>query len=318
MITTVTLNPSFDLTLQVDELRVGRVSRSRSERLEAAGKGVNVSRALAAHGIQTRAVVALGEADEERYQELLDFEGALKVIPVRGPVRTNAAIVEPAGIVTKVNAPGPTYTPEMIRALTDAIAEVVDGGEWIVFSGSLPPGCAADLYATLIREVKRRGGRVALDAPGEALRHGLGAGPDLVKPNRWELEDACEAVIRTLGDAVEASRTMLRKGSGAVLCSLGPDGALLVTEERCWHAAAEPLEVHSDVGAGDALLAGFLASGRFDADGLRNAVAWGTAACRLPGTQMPGPDDVRGHEVGVAERPDFGMPLRSMQSERAL
>jgi 1-phosphofructokinase len=302
VITTVTLNPSFDLTLQVEELRVGRVSRSRSERVEAAGKGVNVSRALAAHGVPSRAVVALAPVDERRYQELLDFDGPLEIIPAPGPVRTNTAIVGPPGVVTKVNAPGPTHTPEVIRALTGSVADAVDGSEWVVLSGSLPPGCPDDLYATLIRAVRSRAGRVALDAAGEPLRHGVAAGPDLVKPNRWELQETWGSPVGTLGDAVTGARAMLAGGAGAVLCSLGPDGALLLTGDAWWHATAEPFDVGSDVGAGDALLAGFLAAGGFDGEALRTAVAWGTAACRLPGAQMPGPDDVRAEHVAITER----------------
>lgn len=310
MIATVTLNPSFDLTLEVEELCVGRVNRSGVERIEAAGKGVNVSRALAGHAVRTKALVALGQADAGRYKELLDFDGALEIISIPGPVRTNVAIVEPAGIVTKVNAPGAGYTPEWSRALTTPVIEAADASQWIVLSGSLPPGCPDDLYATLIAEVKRRTVRVALDAEGDALGHALAAGPDLVKPNLWELQSASGTVIGTLGQAVDGARIVLGKGARAVLCSLGPDGALLVTGEGCWHAIAEPLEVDSDVGAGDALLAGFLASGRIDAVALRDAVAWGTAACRLPGAQMPGPGDVRADDVDVTDRPDLDRPLR--------
>ena len=326
MITTVTLNPSFDLTLEVDALAVGGVSRAGSERLEAAGKGVNVSRALAAHGVATRAVAALDPAAAPRYEELLDASGVLHVIPVAGVLRTNVTIVEPEGVVTKVNGPGPRYGTRAVQSMLAQVACALDDTDWVVLSGSLPPGCPDDTYAVLIREARVRGCRVALDTEGTPLRLGIAAGPDLVKPNREELQELTGFPIETLGDAIRAALELVEIGAGAVLCSLGSGGALLVAGDGvCLHGGVEALAVESHVGAGDALLAGFLAAGDVpDEERLRRAVGWGTAACRLPGTKMPGPGDVIVEEVNVVATPDLAMPLlapaptvlRQMVSER--
>ena len=309
MITTVTLNPSFDLTLEVDALAVGGVSRADSERLEAAGKGVNVSRALAVHGVATRALAALDPAAAPRYEELLDVDGVLRAIPVAGVVRTNVTIVEPAGVVTKVNGPGPRHTAQTVRAIVAQVSQAMDGVDWLVLSGSLPPGCPDDTYATLIGEARRRGCRVALDTEGTPLRRGIAAGPDLVKPNRDELQELTSIPIVTLGDAVTAAQALIETGAGAVLCSLGPQGAVLVASTGFLHACVAPFAVESDIGAGDALLAGFLAGGATDEERLRRAVAWGAATCRLPGSMMPGPDDVSIEEVTVSVVPDRAMVL---------
>lgn len=311
MITTITLNPSFDLTLEVDQITVGGVSRAESERLEAAGKGVNVSRALAGHDVATRAVAAIDPTAAPRYEELLDASGVLRVISVAGVVRTNVTIVEPAGVVTKINGPGPRHTPEAVASMLAQVATAMDDTGWVVLSGSLPPGCPDDTYAVLIGEARRRGCRVALDTEGVPLRLGIAAGPDLVKPNREELQELIGSAMATLGDVVRAARALVERGARAVLCSLGRDGALLISRDgACLHGCVEPLAVESHVGAGDALLAGFLAAADApDAVRLRQAVAWGTAACRLPGTKMPGPGDIILEEVNVVATPNLAMPL---------
>lgn len=303
MITTVTMNPSFDLTMEVPSIALGTLTRATGERIEAAGKGVNVACALAAHGVETRAVAPIGPpATARRYRELLDAEGVLEVIPIDGRIRTNVTIVTPAGVVTKVNGPGPLYDPAALERVIAAILSVVEGSAWVVLSGSLPPGVPPDAYVGLIRSAQALGCRVALDAAGEALRHGVAAGPDLVKPNRSELSDLSGAPIGTLDEAEAAARVLLENGVGAVLASLGADGALLVRPGSCLHACVRSVVVESPVGAGDALLAGFLAGDGGDQRALHRAVAWGTAACRLPGSRMPGPADMDDQEVVVNAR----------------
>jgi 1-phosphofructokinase len=310
VIVTVTLNPSFDLTLEVDELIAGGISRAGAERLEAAGKGVNVARALAGHGVATRAVAALDPAAAPRFEELLDAPGVLRVVAVSGVLRTNVTVVEPAGVVTKINGPGPEHSAEGSRAMLAEVTRALDGADWVVLSGSLPPGCPDDTYAVLIGEARRRGCRVALDTEGVPLRLGIAAGPDVVKPNREELQRLTGVPIDTLGDAVGSALAMVELGARAVLCSLGAEGAVLVSRDVCLHGSVPPLEIESHVGAGDALLAGYLAAADESPEhSLRRAVAWGTAACRLPGTQMPGPDDVIIKEVHVASEPNLALLL---------
>lgn len=303
MIITVTMNPSFDLTMEVPSIAVGTLTRATGERLDAAGKGVNVSRALAAHGVATRALAPIGPpATARRYRELLDAPAVLEVIPIEGRIRTNVAIVTPDGALTKVNGPGPLYGGAALDRVLLEVVAAVEGSDWVVLSGSLPPGVPPEAYAGLIHSAQALGCRVALDAAGEALRHGVRATPDLVKPNRAELSELRGVPIRTLDDAEAAARTLLDGGVGAVLASLGADGALLVRPGSCLHAAVPSLAVESPVGAGDALLAGFLAQEGDDAAALCRAVAWGTAACRLPGSRMPAPGDVRIEEVVMSVR----------------
>ncbi len=305
MITTVTLNPSLDLTLDVDEaIVIGRVGRASSERLEAAGKGVNVAMALTAHGHAARALAAMDPAAAPRYLELLPEPHVVQVIPVTGLIRTNVAIVEPFGVVTKVNGPGPAYDAPTLDSVIAAVASAAADTRWLVLSGSLPPGCPDDTYARLSVRARELGCRVAIDADGGALRAGVAAGPDLVKPNRTELEALTGSTIATIGDAIDAGRQVLAAGVGAVLCSVGADGALLIRDREVVHAWAPSFDVASHVGAGDALLAGYLSRAEEGLPALRAAVAWGAAACRLPGTQMPAPGEINESAVSVATNPD--------------
>jgi 1-phosphofructokinase len=127
----------------------------------------------------------------------------------------------------------------------------------------------------------------------------LAAGPDLLKPNETELTEVVGSHLQTLGDVVAAAEKLRSHGVRAVLVSLGPDGAILVDDAGPVHGEDGVVVPRSTVGAGDALLAGFLAAGGEGPGAVAEGVAWGAAACVLPGTAMPGPADLRRNEVRV-------------------
>lgn len=300
LIVTLTPNPSVDRTVEVDELVRGAVLRAVSATVDAGGKGVNVARALAANGHVARAVLPSGGAEGAQLAALLSPQGVeVVLVPVAGAVRANVSIVEPDGTVTKINEPGPVLGTEEVEALVAATIGATAGAAWLAVSGSLPPGVPAAFYGRLIAAVAPTGVRVALDTSGEPFQQALADGPDVVKPNRHELAEAVGQSIATLGDAVEAAQLLRAKGARTVLASLGADGAVLVDGTGATHAEA-PVDVpRSAVGAGDALLAGFLAAGGAGVPALVEALAWGAAATSLPGSRMPGPGDIRREAVIV-------------------
>lgn len=308
MIVTVTPNPSIDRTLEVAVLRVGEVHRAQAVRVEAGGKGVNIARALLANGADVRAVLPVGGAEGEHLLGLLhDLALDVVAVPVGGRTRVNVTLVEPAGRVTKVNAPGPALEPGELQALFKATVAAVQGAAWLAASGSLPPGAPADLYAQLVRHVHEAGARVAVDSSGAPLVDALAAEPDVVKPNEQELAEAVGRPVVTFGDVVDAARQLRERGAGAVLVSLGSAGAVLVDAAGAVHADTPPVRARSNVGAGDAALAGFLTADGSGPEALRHAVAWGAAAVRLPGTAMPVPQDVdlaavRLHDIDLSRR----------------
>lgn len=294
MIVTVTPNPSLDRTLEVEELRRGEVVRAHADRSDPGGKGVNVSRALVANGHPSRAVLPLGGADGERLASLLRGLGIeVAAVPIADAIRSNVTVVEPDGTVTKLNAPGPRLSDVEVEALLERAVAVTDGAAWVVASGSLAPGTTDDLYARLTAAVRPVGARVAVDTSGPALQSVLAAGPDVLKPNEEELSEVTGVVPETLGDVVLAANELRSKGVGTVLVSLGPSGAVLVDEGQAFHAESRVIVPRSTVGAGDALLAGFLAAGGEGPEALAEGVAWGAAACVLPGTAVPGPGDLQ-------------------------
>ncbi|SDH91903.1 1-phosphofructokinase [Actinokineospora alba] len=293
MIVTVTANPSVDRTIEIDSLQRGAVLRTRSALLDAGGKGVNVARALAANGVAATAVLPTGGAEGVQLTALLATAGITVVeVPIAGAVRSNITIAEADGTTTKLNEPGPRLDAAERARLVAATLDAAEGADWVVLCGSLPPGLPADFYADLTLRLRERGARVAVDTSGDALRAAVAGRPDLVKPNREELADLVGHEVRTLGDALSAAREVLDQGVATVVASVGAEGALLVTADGAWHAHSTFVEPRSTVGAGDALLAGFLAAGHLGPDALADAVAWGAAAAALPGSRMPTPAEL--------------------------
>lgn len=312
MIVTVTLNPSVDRTIEVDALRRGEVLRATASRVDPGGKGINVARALAVHGIKARAVVALGGAEGRQLSALLADVG-IDVIPVRiaGAIRSNVTVVEPDGTTTKLNEPGAVLAADELAQIVDAAVAAAAGADWLVASGSLPPGASASVYGDIVGRLAGTDTRVAVDTSGAALAASLPAGPCLVKPNQEELAECVGHPLLTFGDVVEACRTLRDRGAGAVLASLGAAGALLVDGDGVRLARAPVTCPLSSVGAGDALLAGFLAAGGRGTGALVEAVAWGTAAVTLPGSRMPGPEDLRREDVVLEPDLRLDRPLPS-------
>ncbi|NMH98780.1 1-phosphofructokinase [Pseudonocardia acidicola] len=310
MIVTVTPNPSLDRTIELARLQRGQVLRARSVRLDPGGKGVNVARALNAAGIETVAALPSGRAPGGRLSELLDAHGVRAVtVPISGATRTNITLVEPDGTTTKINESGPVLTAAEVVELADQAAELSTGASWLVSCGSLPAGISESFHADLVRRARRAGTRVAVDASGAPLRAACAAAPDLVKPNHDELAELVGRTLSSLGDVLAAARELRSGGVGAVLVSLGAGGAVLVDATGEYHAATPPITVRSTVGAGDATLAGFLAAGGDGPEALRLAVAYGAAACRLPGSAMPGPHDIHIDDVRVVGTPDASLAL---------
>lgn len=310
MIVTVTPNPSVDRTIEVPELVRGTVLRASAAWAEPGGKGVNVARALAASGAKAVAVLPVGGAEGLQLAALLAAEGVEVVeVPLAGSTRANVTVVEPDGTTTKLNEPGPDLSPTEGADITEAVVAAAGGADWVVACGSLPPGLPTSYYADLVRRLAGHEVRVAVDTSGAALSAALAAGPALVKPNRDELAEATGRSLRTLGDAIAAAREVLARGAGMVLASLGRDGALLVDTDAAIHAEAPVAEPRSTVGAGDAALAGFLFAGAAGPAALANAVAWGAAATRLPGSRAPEPGDIDIRAVCVRTAPDLGRLL---------
>ncbi len=314
MIVTLTPNPSIDRTVELtSRLERGTVIRAKSVSSQSGGKGVNISRAAVAAGVPTIAVLPAEKDDPYVLELLRDGIDCRPERPV-GPVRVNLTITEPDGTTTKVNSPGAEVDQAALDRLEQALHQRAQHARWVVLAGSLPPGAPSGWYAELVSDLSSTTARVAVDTSDEplsALAEQVargGAAPDLMKPNGEELasltgEDPDLVEADPLA-AAHAAGVLVGKGVGAVLVTLGGNGAVLVTEEGAWHATPPPTTVVSTVGAGDSSLFGYLLGDLRDAsppERLRLAVAYGSAAAGLPGTTIPAPTHINPELVEIRE-----------------
>ena len=293
MITTLTPNPSFDRTLRVNALERGEVHRASLVRVECAGKGVNVARALAVNEHPARAVFPANDDDLAAFDAALAAPGVTAhAVRIRGSIRSNITVVEPDGTTTKINEPGPELDAAEAAELMRA-AVCGSDSDWLIASGSLAPRTPADFYAQLAGSLPDAAQRLAVDSSGEPLELLVGTPCAVVKPNLSELASLTRQQILTVGEVVDAAEDLRDRGWGSVLVSLGRFGAVLVSDEICY-GTISVTDVRNTVGAGDALLAGFIAAGGLGSVALGEGLAWASAAVRSVGTA--------GARVGVADR----------------
>lgn len=304
MIITVTPNPSLDRTLVVDVLERGAIMRSTRTWTEAAGKGVNISRALHKNGFPTVSVLPSGGSNGQEISRLLSVDGVSHVcVPIAGEIRSNVSIVEPEGVVTKVNEPGPTVSESEADAIIEACASASSSGDWVAATGSLAPGMPDGFYARLCDRLADLGVKVAIDTSGAPLEEALRAKPALVKPNRHELSALLGTEFATLEDVVAGGRAVLEMGAQQALISLGSDGTILMDRDGALFGSVSVDVVRNPVGAGDSLLAGFLAGGGVGVDSLRRGLAWAGAAVESTQTSMVviGDDAIDAISVGAVD-----------------
>lgn len=277
MIRTVTPNPSFDHTFQVARLEPGGVHRSEAVTIAAAGKGVNVARDVVANGGAATAIVPGNAVDGAAFAGELDRYGlGCIVVDREAPTRRNITIIDEHGTTTKVNDAGATLDEELAGALIAAATADPDG--LVAASGSLPPGTDTSLYVEIGKALPAPERSLALDTSGDALMACLDMPCLLAKPNRLELEELIGARLETYGDLVEAARALVDRGWRNVLVSLGPSGAILVNGRGAWAGSADVDRPVNTVGAGDALVAGFLLEPAGDDTALASALALARAA----------------------------------------
>jgi 1-phosphofructokinase family hexose kinase len=297
MLLTVTLNPAIDRTLSVPGFAAGRTNRAVGGRVDAGGKGINVARAAHRLGCPVMALGFLAPTNGALILQALAAEGIpCDFVDVPGQTRTNLKIKDPeTGVETEINEPGFRVEPDQIRSVEEKVAAHARERCVVAFSGSLPPGAPEDIYARLIRIAADRGARTVLDSGGAALRNGIAAGPDLVKPNRAEAAELLGRSLEDDSDLGEAIQGLLACGARRAVISLGPGGAAAGDGHGLWRAWAPAVQVRSTIGAGDAMVAALACAmhgGLPLPDALRMATAAGCAAAATEGSAAPELRDV--------------------------
>jgi 1-phosphofructokinase len=301
VIITVTTNPSIDRTVVVGDLVLGGVNRGDLSAIDPGGKGVNVSRALAAYGADTHAVLVCGDLGSQWFAKKLNSSNiAHTIIKADGITRSNVTLQEADGTVTKINEPGFELTKDVMHQLRQTLENLNLRNNWVVFAGRLNPGADLNTYRDLAKTVRDRGAKIAIDGSGAEFRAALEVHPELIKPNQFELAELVGRPLKTVHDVIAAAREVIDGGVEQVLCSLGKDGAILVTEDQVIHCEPEKAAVGTPVGAGDILLAIYLGGGA-NPGALKDAIAWSAASVPLPGTGIPTPAQAAAVGVKVNE-----------------
>lgn len=286
MIVTVTLNAAMDRTLSVPNFQIGHRHRASEGLASAGGKGINVARALKRLGVPVVCTGLAGGRNGTQIVEDLTNEGILNdFVRIRDESRTSVAVVDPlSNAHTEINEWGPHVDEAELEMLLEKLSYLTTGAEFVVLAGSLPRGVDAGFYEELIRDLNRRHVLTVLDCDGEALRHGVQAEPYLVSPNMTEAE---ALVGHEFTDGEDLTRGLDE------IADLGARNVVLTVEDGCYALLREDraeerlrgttprLEPVSTVGAGDVLLAAFLAAragGRSFEEAVRSAVAAGSAS----------------------------------------
>jgi 1-phosphofructokinase family hexose kinase len=318
MLVCISANPAIDRRLRLESISVGSVNRALSAQPFPGGKAAHVAMVAKSLGVEVMWVGFLGGAAGEECETGLSALGVpLTVIRTQTETRANLEIISADGQITEILEPGGTVTEGEVERLLTACRDIfAESGEntQVAFSGSLPPGAPADLYRELIRISHSYGCRALLDTSGEALRHGLEAAPDLVKPNRTEAASFVGHQINDSLSAAEVAQKFFQAQAQSVAISLGADGMIWQRSRNSALLISQmvPIADCSSVGCGDAALAGFAVAyerGLGDEDTLSLAVACGTANCLAdaPG-QVESSDVLRIAQNVKVQRVDSACP----------
>ncbi|HEX7537837.1 MAG TPA: 1-phosphofructokinase family hexose kinase [Dermatophilaceae bacterium] len=308
MIVTLTPAPAIDWTIEVDSFELGAVNRAVRSSREPSGKGVNVSWALHRAGVPTRAVFPAGGCTGKLMARMLTEAGLEHLVVDTGrEVRTNITLISP-GSATKLNERGAALSEEQSGRLREAIIGASVDASVVLICGSLPARVPASFVRDMVGTLKATGVDVVVDVSGDALELALAARPDLIKPNVHELAELTGRRLGTLGEVADAAEVARERGAGAVLASLGADGALLVDGDGALYAHAAGVPFVNSVGAGDALLAGFFAGGQTRQARLATAMLWASSAVAHGTTLFPIREDLAGR-VAVHPLTTPGQPL---------
>ena len=213
MVVTVSMNPAIDKTVEIPCLQPGGLNRITRVEYDAGGKGINVSKTIRELGGESIAAGFLGGNAGKMIENVLNEKQIRHdFIWVEGETRTNTKVFEINGAVTELNEPGPVIIPEQIEGLLEKLSGYADKNTLFILAGSIPNSVDKDIYARIIRLVHKKGAKVLMDADGELFRCALAAGPDMIKPNRVELEEYAGFDYRT-SDVKRAGGQRNRNGS---------------------------------------------------------------------------------------------------------
>ena len=281
MIYTLTCNPSLDYHTPLTRINVGAMNRTKSARIVAGGKGLNVSVVLGSFGVETKTLAVVAGFTGDEWLSLARKEGVdVGVVALKeGQTRINVKI---DGVdQTEINAPGPQISGDKMSEYFKLL-DMIGSDDTLCICGNGLPGMAPHAYADIIDYVSQKGARIVVDATGDLMRNALSRKPFLIKPNESEMSEIANSSIDSEEDIIECAQRFLNMGVENVLVSLGKKGAILVCGDGAIYRASAPKgRARNTVGSGDSMLAAFLYgydSGLSMREALALSVAAGSAA----------------------------------------
>lgn len=259
MIYTVSFNPAWDYVMSVDDFKIGKTNRSSFESIMFGGKGINVSAVLKELDVTSTALGFVAGFTGEALESEIKAKGIKTdfIKLSKGMTRINVKLK--TGKETEINGRGPEIDGTAIKLLFEKLDTLSDG-DTLILAGSIPAGMPDDIYEKILKRLKDKGVTFVVDATKDLLLNVLKYNPFLIKPNIHELEEIFETELKTDGDITEKAKVLQEKGAKNVLISMGGDGAVLIDEYENVHkiGVAEGKVINS-VGAGDSMVAGFVA-----------------------------------------------------------
>ena len=254
MIYTVTLNPSIDYIMRLDDFEFGETNRAKVTELYAGGKGIMVSKLLHNLDVETQNIGFLGGFTGDYIEKLLDELGILHdFTKVKGNNRINVKLK--MDLETEVNAPGPDILQQELEDFYEKLSGI-DGGI-VSFSGSVAVNMNKDIYIEMIKKLSPNT-RFTLDTTGDVLLKSLDYHPLLLKPNQKELEEIYGDKFNSKEEIISYIKSTMIPKAGYVICSLGSDGAIFVSANNSFYIPIVKGKVINSVGAGDSMVAGFI------------------------------------------------------------
>ncbi|MBW9171686.1 1-phosphofructokinase [Clostridium estertheticum] len=275
MIYTVTFNPAIDYVITVDDFKAGSINRVDSEEKFAGGKGINVSRVLNNFGIKTKALGFVGGFTGKFIIDSLESQGVeTDFIEISGDTRINVKLNSKEE--TEINGAGPVIKDEDLNKLF-TIVEGLTSNDYLVLSGNVQKSVPRDIYARLQKKCASNNVKVIVDTTGDALVATLPNKPFLIKPNNHELGEIFNKELTDTDEIIKYAKKLIVMGAQNVIISMAERGALLICESGVYHATPAKGKVQNSVGAGDSVIAGFLAKYSQSKD-IIEAFRWGATS----------------------------------------
>ncbi|MCM8804158.1 MAG: 1-phosphofructokinase family hexose kinase [Candidatus Omnitrophica bacterium] len=288
---TISLNSSIDFTFYLKDILFEDVNRIEKIRVDPGGKGMNISRMLKKLGEESISITFIGKNNGKFYKDLLKKE-KINFIPIKisGELRNIYNFISQKKVL-RFNEKGPEIKREELKKLWYILENLnFKEGDFLVMSGSIPPGIKKNIYAEIIKKVKKHNLYTVVDADGEVLKEAIKEKPFIIKPNIEELERCLNEKIENFKKLNDICIYLINSGISIILVTIGKNGAILFSKEKIIYSKPPEINFKSSIGCGDAFLSAFLykfKKGKSYDECLKFAVATGTAKAEEEGTKMP-------------------------------